>query len=108
MANTFKRKVSKSVGTSAATIYTVPASTTATAIGLAVANTSASDITVDVYLTISAVDYYLLKSAPVPVGGAVVAIGGDQKVVMETGDILKVISSAATIADVVLSILEIA
>lgn len=107
MANVFKAKFSKSVGTSAATIYTGPAATATTIIGMTVANISASAITVDVYVTSGGVDYYLVKGANVPVGGSLVPIGGDQKVVIETGAVVKVVSSAASSADVVMSILEI-
>lgn len=107
MANTFKNYFSKSVGTSAATVFTGPASTQSTVIGMTVANTSAANITVDVYITSGGVDYYLLKAAVVPVGGALVPIGGDQKVVLEAGDAIKVSASAATSADVVMSVLEI-
>lgn len=108
MANTFKNSFSKDVGTSAATIYTAPAVTQTTLIGLSVANTTASPITCDAYVTSSAVDYYLIKGATVPVGGSLVIVGGDQKVVLEAADALKVISSAASSADVVCSLLEIA
>lgn len=107
MPNTFKNFHSKNVGTSAATVYTCPASTQTTIIGMSVANTTASPITADVYLTISAVDYYLIKSGVVPVGGALVVVGGDQKVVLEATDALKVVTSAATSADAVASVLEI-
>ena len=108
MANTFKNYLSKDVGTSAATIYTCPSATQTTIIGLSVANTSASPITCDAYLTSSAVDYYLIKTAVVPVGGSLVIVGGDQKVVLEATDVLKVVTSAAASADVVCSLLEIA
>jgi type IV secretory pathway protease TraF len=107
MANNFKNYLSKNIGTSPATIYTCPSATQTTAIGLSVANTSASPITCDAYITSSAVDYYLIKSAVVPVGGSLVIVGGDQKVVLEAADVLKVVTSAATSADAVLSILEI-
>ncbi len=107
MANTFKSYPSKNVGTSAATIYTCPSATQTTLIGLSVANTSASPITADAYITRSAVDYYLIKSGVVPVGGALVIVGGEQKVVLEPSDVLKVVTSAATSADVACSLLEI-
>ena len=107
MANTFKNYFSKDVGTSAATVYTCPSATQTTVIGLSVANTSASPITTDVYITSSSVDYYLIKSGVVPVGGSLVVVGGDQKVVLEAADALKVLTSAATSADVVASVLEI-
>lgn len=107
MANTFKSDFNKDVGTSPATVYTCPAATQTTLIGLSVANTSASPITTDAYITRSAVDYYLIKTATVPVGGTLVIVGGDQKVVLEVGDVLKVVTSAASSADVAASYLEI-
>jgi len=106
MANTFKNFLSKDVGTSAATIYTCPAATQTTAIGFSVANTSTSPITCNAYITSSSVDYYLIKEGTVPVGGTLVIVGGDQKVVLEAADVLKVVTSAAASADVVLSVLE--
>jgi hypothetical protein len=108
MANTFKNSFSKDVGTSAATIYTAPSLTQTTLIGLSVANTTTSPITCDAYVTSSGTDYYLIKSATVPVGGSLVIVGGDQKVVLEAADVLKVVTSAASSADVVCSLLEIA
>lgn len=107
MANTFKNYFSKNVGTSAVSVYTGPASTQVTVIGMTVANTTGINITADVYITTGGVDYYLVKGAIIPVGGALVPIGGDQKVVIETGDVLKCVTSAATSADVTLSVLEI-
>lgn len=107
MANTFKSYPSKNVGTSAATIYTCPSSTQTTLIGLSVANTSSAPITCDAYITRSAVDYYLIKAATVPVGSSLVIVGGDQKVVLEPSDVLKVVTSAASSADVACSLLEI-
>jgi hypothetical protein len=107
MANLFKSFPSKDVGTSPATIYTCPSATQTTVIGLSVANTTASPITTDAYITRSAVDYYLIKSGVVPVGGTLVIVGGEQKVVLEPSDVLKVVTSAATSADVSCSLLEI-
>lgn len=107
MANTFTSYANKNVGTSAATVVTVGAATQTTIIGLAVSNTTNSPITADVYFTRSAVDYYLVKGATVPVGSSLVVVGGDQKVVMITSDVLKVVTSAAASADVVTSVLNI-
>ena len=108
MANTFKLKTSTGVGTSAATIYTTPSATATTVIGLSIANTTTSAIEVDVQVENNDGDnIYIVKAAPVPVGGSLVAVGGDQKVVMEADDILKVTSDTASSADVALSILEI-
>lgn len=108
MANTFKSYPSKNVGTSAATVYTCPSATQTTLIGLSMANTSTSPITTDAYITRSAVDYYLVKGATVPVGGSLVIVGGDQKVVLQASDVLKVVNSAASSGDAFASLLEIA
>jgi hypothetical protein len=107
MANTFTSYVNKDVGTSAATVVTVGASTQTTVIGMSCANTTTSPVTVDVYITRSAVNYYLVKGATVPVGGSLVIVGGDQKVVLITSDALKVVSSTASSIDAVTAVLNI-
>lgn len=108
MANAFKTLTDTAVGTSAATIYTCPASTETTIIGLNVANILTSSITVDVQLENNDGDnVYIVKNAIVPVGSSLVACGGDQKIVMNASDVLKVTASAASAADVTVSILEI-
>lgn len=109
MANDFKRKLSRNVGTSAVTVgsYTVAANTQVTIIGLTCSNKTASAITVDVALHDGSNDYFMVKSATVPSGGSLVVVGGDQKVVLETGDSVKVTSSAANSSDVIMGILEI-
>jgi hypothetical protein len=108
MANTFKRKLSKSIGTSATTVgsYTVPAATTVTVLSLSIANTSNSDITVDVMLNDGSVDHYLNNACSVPMGDSLIVAGGDQKIVLLSGDSIKVQSSIAASVDVVMSILE--
>lgn len=109
MPNTFLRKLSRNVGTSAATVgsYTVGASTQTTVIGLTCSNNTAAAITVDVALNDASNDHFIVKTATVPSGGSLVVVGGDQKVVMQTGDSVKVTSSAASSCDVIMSLLEI-
>lgn len=107
MANNFTSYLTKNVGTSASTVVTVGASTQTTIIGLSFANTTTSPITASAYITRSGTDYYLIKDATVPVGSSLVVVGGDQKTVMITSDALKVVTSAASSADVVTSVLNI-
>lgn len=108
MANAFKTVTDTAVGTSAATIYTCPASTETTIIGMNIANILTSSITVDIQLENNDGDnVYIVKDAVVPTGSSLVAIGGDQKIVMNASDVLKVTASQASAADVTLSILEI-
>jgi hypothetical protein len=113
MANAFKSETDTAIGTSPATVYTCPSSTQVTIIGLTVANIVTSQIEMDVQLdastrTSGAEDsVYIIKDAPIPVGSSLIVIGGEQKVVMEPGDTLKVTSNTASSADVVVSLLEI-
>ena len=111
MANAFKVKTFDGSSTGAntdMTIYTCPGSTETTVIGMTVANLTAGQITVDVKLeTNDADNVFMVKDAPVPVGSALVVVGGDQKVVMEASDVIKVQSDTANSADTILSILEI-
>lgn len=97
--------VAKDVGTSASTLVTVAASTTAAITSLLVANTTSSPITTDVYFTRSSVNYYLVKTATVPVGGSLEIMQGN-RVVLIASDVLKVLSSTATSADVIVSVLN--
>ena len=108
MANTFRNGVVAAIGTAPIAVYTAGASKTATIIGLSVANITTGAITVDVTLTdtSAATTVFLIKDAPIPVGSSLIVIGSDQKVVVETTDIIKVNSSAAASIDVALSMLE--
>ena len=108
MANSFKLVTDTGVSTGAATIYTCPSSTETTIIGLTVANIVSSQIEVDVQIENNDGDnVYLIKAAPIPVGSSLVVVGGEQKVVLNASDVLKVTSNTASSADVALSILEI-
>jgi hypothetical protein len=106
MPNTFKSN-GAAVTTSNVTAYTCPAATQTTIIGLSLANTSASEISVTVELLKSGVTVYaLVSAAPVPVGSSLVVVGGDQRVVMQATDTLRARTASGT-ADLVLSYLEI-
>lgn len=107
MANTFTSYANKSVGVAAVTVATVAASTQTTIIGMSCANITTSPVTVDAYVSRSGIDYYLIKGATIPVGGSLVIVGGDQKVVLVVSDSLKVVSSTVASVDVITSVLNI-
>ena len=100
MANTFKNFSATGV-TTETTVYTGPASTQTTIIGLSIANTFTSPANVDVKLN----DVFIVKGAPIPVGSSLVPIGGDQKIVVTETDTIKVTSDVTV--DIVGSVLEI-
>ena len=128
MANTFLRKTSKSVGIAAndagwwqvgasnagasqTGAYTVGASTSTTVIGFSITNVTTSSVDVDVAIGTTmadvATDIALASSVPIPSGSTLVLFGGDQKLNMVTGDLIKVKSSANNSVDVCMSVLEI-
>jgi hypothetical protein len=88
----------KNISTSGSTVTTVAASTTLAVASLVVSNTSSSPITCDVYITRSAVNYYVVETATVAVGGSLEVIQGN-RLILQASDALVVVASAATSAD---------
>ena len=108
MATAFKNSITGIIGTESHRVYKCPSGTTATVIGLSLANISSSEVTANV-LVIANTSFqaHIIKNAPVPVGGTLVVIGGDQKVVLETTDAIKIRSNNADSMNAVISYLEI-
>ena len=109
MANTFKNKIGSAIGTTLTDIYTVSSGATATIIGCSLANLSEDAIYVDVklYDNSAATGVYIIKSAPIPVGGTLVVVGGDQKMILESLDKIQVQSDTESSVDVIISTLEV-
>ena len=109
MANTFKNAAAAATGTSEVSVYTVPSSTTTTVIGLTCANvtsTSPIKVSIRVFDSSATAHFFVVKNAEIFEGGALVAVGGDQKLVLETGDIIKVESDTASSIDTIVSVME--
>ena len=104
MANTFKSYGLSNV-TANTTLYTVPAATQTTAIGLVVANKTQGTLTANVVIGRSGNTYSIVQQAPIITGSSLVVIGGDQKVVLQSGD--NVYISASANVDSWISVLEI-
>jgi hypothetical protein len=109
MANTFKNQTLKAAGTTAQNAYAAGAGVQATVIGMTIANITTSPISANVILSGGNItgNVYLVQNATIAPGGALVPVGGDQKLVLEAGDYLQVNTSIASSADVITSILEI-
>ena len=74
---------------------------------MTVANITSSVISVTVTVNDGSNTTHIVKEAPIPTGGSLVVLGGDQKVVLMTGDKVIVTSNTASSADVIMSFLEI-
>jgi hypothetical protein len=105
MANNFKNALARNVGTTAVQLYQAPSSKKAIVIELDVCNTTLGSVTTSVYITSGGQTYYVVKNAPVPVGGSLQVVAG-QKIVLTNLDSISVVSSAAASIDVIGSILE--
>ena len=108
MANAFKNRTLRAVGTSPVDVGAVVASSTQTTlIGMTVANVTSGVISITVTLNDGSNTTNIVKDAPIPTGGSLIVVGGDQKIVLMTGDKVIVTSNTASSADVIMSFLEI-
>jgi len=112
MANTFKNAWAKEVDhSSAQTVYTAPAATTSILIGMTLTNKGANDITATVTLHDdsnggSGTDIIFLKDVSIPKNTALEVMRGN-KIVMETGDMVKIQCNTEDVLNAFLSVLEI-
>jgi len=104
MAQNFRRYINRNIGTSASTIFT--ADSYDTIVGVNISNTTGSAVNASVYITNSTLDYYLIKNAPIPAGSALQVIDGGAKIIVQSGDALKIVSDTATSLDTVVSTVD--
>ena len=104
MAQNFRRYTSNSVGASAATLFT--ANSYDTIVGIYVANVTSSSVLASVYINDGTNDIHLIKDAPIPAGSALQVLDGGSKVIVQSGDVLKVISDTASSLDVWVSAVD--
>ena len=121
MANDFKSFSKANIAIDSgtySTLYTVPYTATpveSILLEVDIANTYSGDITVDVKINKNSGgaggtdDVFLVKAAPVPVGGALKAVSGQKIVMMSTAtgiDTITVAASVASAADCIVTVLE--
>jgi len=104
MAQNFRRYLNRNTGTSAVTIFT--SDSYDTIVGINIANTTGSSVNASVYITNSALDYYIIKTAPIPSGSSLQVLDGGAKFVVQSGDALKIISDTASSLDTVVSTVD--
>ena len=111
MANTFKNaKFVNCSNSSASTVYTTPGGPTTTVIlGVILANKNAASRTVTVTWTDSSdssASTTLLNEVSIPGDSSLEVLAG-QKYILETGDVLKCLASAASSVDITVGLMEI-
>lgn len=104
MAQDFERNIARNIGTTASTLRT--ADSDDALVGISLANTTASQILVDVIINDATNDHYIVKEAPIPAGSSLQILDGGAKVVMQSGDILKIKSDTASSCDAWVSVVD--
>jgi hypothetical protein len=104
MAQDFTRYIARSTGTSGATIFT--SNSDDAIISVRLANITGSTITADVFITVSSADYYLVKTITLPSGSSIELIDGGSRIVLVSGDALKVDCNTDNALDVWVSVVD--
>ena len=100
MAQNFRRYKESAIGTAATDIPNgANFDSYDTIVGISLANILTTTINVDVYIANGGTNYYLVKTAPIPSGGALQVLDGGAKVVVESGDRLYIKSDTASSVD---------
>ena len=107
MAQNFRRYTLNTVGTVAQDFPDGSNFDTYDAIvGIMLSNVHTSAINVSCYINDGTNDIYLVKDAPIPVGGSLQVLDGGAKFVVQSGDRLYVVSDTASSLDVWVSAVD--
>lgn len=111
MANTFKNATKSGLSTaditsSASTnILTAGGSSTVVILGILISNKTGTSADVNLYVTTSGDNVYVLKSAPVPAGSSLEVVSGS-KLILESSDVLRASADTASTLDITVSYLD--
>ena len=104
MAQNFRRYTKNAVGASPLAVFS-PNSYDAI-VGISLSNILSTAITVDCYINDGSNNIYLVKDAPIPTGGSLQVLDGGAKFVVQSSDVLSVVSSDASSCDVWVSAVD--
>jgi hypothetical protein len=98
MAQNFRRYTANAVGVTPTVLFTANSYDTVIGIYLANINTTTA-INASVYVNNGTTNIYLVKSAPIPTGSALQVLDSGSKVVVQSGDVLSIVSDTASSID---------
>jgi hypothetical protein len=107
MANTYKLAAAKILATGSTTLYTAPSASTSIVKNIYISNTTTGSIYMDIVVNKSgsAINYFLIQSASVPVQTSFQPIS--DPLVLQAGDAVKINTSVVSGSDTLMSYLEI-
>jgi len=107
MAQDFERNFASSISNSSGSPTTLVTSNSDDAIvSIRCVNKHTSSINVAVLISSGGTDYFVIKDAPIPVGGSLELIDSGSKIVIQNGDVLKAYADTASAADVLTSFVD--
>ena len=109
MANTLKNLLRTQLSVDSASLYTCPGATKTIIIGMSAANVknnSNVNFSAAVLDSAAAPATHIVKNATIAPGSTEVIVGGDHKIIMQTGDVLKAVASDSDSLDVIVSYVE--
>jgi len=108
MATNFKNVIGKDIGTQRVAVYTTPAATSTTVIGMNLANLTEGMVncTIEIGDEASSIGV-MVKNMPIPPGSSLKPIGKGEKIILDANNVLYVTSDTSESIDVILSIVEI-
>tara|TARA_B100001063_G_scaffold32799_1_gene26035 strand:+ start:681 stop:1022 length:342 start_codon:yes stop_codon:yes gene_type:complete len=111
MANTLKNLLHTQLSTDSATLYTCPSNTKTIVIGMSAANILSNQNAnfstgIQDSSGAAAKVTHIVKNTTVAPGGTEVVVGGDHKIIMQAGNILKAVSSDSDSLDIIVSFVE--
>ena len=108
MATNFRNIIGKEIGTQRVAVYTTPAATSTTIIGLNIANLTDSMVNCTMELGDEASSIgTLIRNMPIAPNTAMKPIGKGEKIVMDAGNVLYITADQTASLDAILSIVEI-
>ena len=107
MAQDFERNFASSISNSSGSPTTLVTSNSDDAIvSIRCVNKHTASVNVTVLVSSGGTDYFVIKDAPIPVGGSLELIDSGSKIVIQTGDVLKAYADTASAADVLTSFVD--
>ena len=107
MAQDFERSYASSISNSSGSPTTLVTSNSDDAIvSIRCVNKHTTAVNVTVLISSGGTDYYVIKDAPLPLGGSLELIDSGSKIVIQSADVLKAYADTASAVDVLVSYVD--
>lgn len=107
MAQDFERSYASSISNASGSPTTLVTSNSDDAIvSIRCVNKYTTAVNVTVLISSGGTDYYVIKDAPLPLGGSLELIDSGSKIVIQSADVLKAYADTASAVDVLVSYVD--